>query len=504
MSTKFSVTMLLKLNVSKVLVLLLWLRTCLARDKNVLKMTDSNFHKQITFHKDIMVMFFIPWSGLCQRIRPQYAAAADILKERNLPVAFGKIDCSRAGRSTCASKNLPTLPVLYFYHNGQFVKEYTGARDSLNIVKFMRVQVLPSPLELKNIDELKRFLNRQDDVVVAGFFEEDTRLKRMFFKVAEEMKESVIFVYSSCEKLLIKQGVMDGIVLFRPRCLHNKYEDERILFTGRTVIGEIKNFIIKGYHGLVGHRVPTNRYNFANPLVVVYYTVDYHKGGKEINYWRNRVIKVAHKYKNDVKFAISAVDDFEAEVADVTENISTMKPVVILRDLESKKYFMTEEFSNEALDAFVRDFLDQKLTPYIKSKTFLQHDNDGAVLIAHAQNFEHLVLNSTKDILLNLYAAWSGGSQKFALVLREVADLLRDDNVNVVKMDTTENEVPAMFAGKPLPNVYFLNKKKKKHPILYDGQPNVEQVIKFVAKMATNELNDFDRDGSYKLDKDEL
>jgi hypothetical protein len=43
-------------------------------------------------------------------------------------------------------------------------------------------------------------------------------------------------------------------------------------------------------HGLVGHRTNSNSGQFKNPLVVVYYDVDYVKNVKGTNYWRNRFV----------------------------------------------------------------------------------------------------------------------------------------------------------------------------------------------------------------------
>ncbi|EEZ97512.2 Protein disulfide-isomerase-like Protein [Tribolium castaneum] len=487
------------------LLLLQHIRPAHPSDAHVLSLSDTNFHRQLRLNPTLLVQFFIPWSGMCQKTRPHFARAAHILSTNQIPVTLAKIDCSGRGRTTCTQKNITyPFPVFHFYRNGSFVKEYTGSRDARSIVKFMRVQVVPNPVELVDFEHFRQFIEGQDDVIVVGFFEEETKLRRIFFRVAEEMKESMIFAYSSCEKVILKQGVSNGIVVFRPKSLHNQYEPERVLFTGRSIIGEIKNFITRNYHGLIGHRTPNNRHDFPNPLVIVYHTIDYHSGGTELNYWRYRLIKIAHKYQNFVKIATSATDDFEDEISDLrTDNLTPTNPLVVAFDLENQKYVMVEPFTTSTFDNFVQNFINRKLTPYYRSKP-IPKENDGPVIIAVTQNFNHTVTNNGKDTLLDLYTPWSLKCQKFVPVLREVAELLEHEDVAFVRMDAVENQVPEVFNEKGIPNIFWLAKNRKRGPVVYEGERSAEEVVKFVAKKATKELKNYDRKGNPKDDRDEL
>ncbi|XP_044262841.1 protein disulfide-isomerase A3-like [Tribolium madens] len=487
------------------LLLLLRIRPVLPADAHVLSLTDTNFNRQLLLNPTLLVQFFIPWSGMCQKTRPHFAHAAKILAVNQVPVTLAKIDCSGKGRLTCTRKNITyPYPAFHFYRKGVFVKEYTGSRDARSIVKFMRVQVVPDPVELRDVEQFREFLDRQDDVIVVGFFEEESKLRRLFFRVAEEMKERMIFAFTSCEKLILKEGVSNGIVIFRPKSLHNQYDPERVLFTGRSIIGEIKNFITRNYHGLIGHRTPNNRYDFPNPLVIVYHTIDYHSGGTELNYWRYRLIKIAHKYQNFVKIVTSAKDDFEEEIADLrSDTLTPTTPLVVAFDLENQKYVMSDNFTTGNFDNFVENFVNRNLTPYYQSKP-IPKENDGPVVIAVTQNFNQMVLNNGKDTLLDLYAPWSLKCQKFVPVLREVAELLEDEDVVFARMDATENEIPEVFSEKGTPNIFWLAKNRKRGLVVYEGERSAEEVVKFVAKKASKELKNYDRKGNPKDDRDEL
>ncbi|XP_063906181.1 protein disulfide-isomerase A3-like [Zophobas morio] len=492
-------------NPAALLLLSLSLHFSLCKDPNVLQLTDTNFSHRLKQNPVLLVAFFIPWCGPCQKMRPQYSRAANILKGYNLPVALGKLDCSGLGKRTCEQKQIGHhFPVIHLYRNGSFVKEYTNTKDCFGFVKFMRVQILPSAVELKSVDEFKKFIKGQEDVVVVGFFEEESRLRKMFFKVAEKMKERIFFAYTRCEKVLLREGVNNGIVLFRPEITHCRYEEERVLFTGRVVIGEIKNFIIKNYYGLVGCRSPANIIHFPNPLIILYYTVDYNSSGKEPGYWRLRMLKVAHKYQKYVKFVTSAKDDFEEELVDYpVEYGNLMRPFVLAKDLENKKYIMTEEFTSENFDRFVDDFVHHRLEQYHKSKP-VPFEGDGVTVMASTSNFNNTVTNNGKDTLLHFYDPGNHTSRLVAMVLREAAHLLLEEDVVVVTMDIGEHEIPPIFPEDKVESLYWLPKDDKENPILYTGRKEVEDVIQFVAEKATTKLKNYDRDGNPTHVKDEL
>jgi protein disulfide isomerase family A protein 3 len=126
--------------------------------------------------------------------------------------------------------------------------------------------------------------------------------------------------------------------------LANKFEPSSIKFSGKES-GELKEFVRKNWHGLVGVRTRDSLIDFANPLIVAYYAVDYVKNAKGTNYWRNRVLKVAKEWEGKVNFAIAAKDDFQHELNEYGYDYVGDKPLVLARGAENEKFVMKEEFS---------------------------------------------------------------------------------------------------------------------------------------------------------------
>ncbi|KAK6624935.1 hypothetical protein RUM44_011799 [Polyplax serrata] len=255
-------------------------------------------------------------------------------------------------------------------------------------------------------------------------------------------------------------------------------------------------------HGLVGHRHRENINDFQNPLVVAYYAVDYVKNVKGTNYWRNRILKVAKDFVEDFKFAISAKDDFQHELNEFgIDYVSGDKPLIFARNKINQKFKMKDDFSSENLEKFLKDLKGNRLEPFLKSEP-IPDDNSGPVKVAVAKNFDELVTNSGRDTLIEFYAPWCGHCKKLAPVYDELGEALKNENVDIVKMDATSNDVPSPYDVRGFPTLYWSPRNKKSSPVRYEGGRELQDFIKYIAKHSTETLKGYDRNGKAK--KDEL
>ncbi|XP_066158872.1 protein disulfide-isomerase A3 [Euwallacea fornicatus] len=478
--------------------------SALATEEDVLELGDSDFDSKLAEHETALVMFYAPWCGHCKRLKPEYAKAAEDLIRNDPPVALVKVDCTEAGKETCNKNSVNGYPTLKIFRNGEYSQDYNGPREANGIVKYMKSQVGPASRELKAIADLEKLLSGEKESVVVGFFEKESDLKAAFLQLANKLREKVQFAHSSFKEVLDKQGLSDGVVLFRPAHLKNKFEPESVTYSGSAETADLNDFVTKNFHGLVGVRKTDNQREFNKPLVIVYYGVDYVKNPKGTNYWRNRVLKVAKGFEGKVNFAIAANDEFTHELNEFgIEFAQSDKPRVAARDSNDKKYVLREEFSVDALEAFVNDLLDGNLEAYIKSEP-IPETQEGPVTVAVARNFDDTVINNGKDTLIEFYAPWCGHCKKLAPTFDELAEKLKDEDVAIVKMDATANDVTAPFDVRGFPTLYWAPKDKKDSPVRYDGGREINDFINYIAKEATNELKGWDRSGNPKPDKTEL
>jgi len=163
-------------------------------------------------------------------------------------------------------------------------------------------------------------------------------------------------------------------------------------------------------HGLVGHRTPSNLADYSKPTVVVYYNVDYVRDTKGTNYVRNRILKVAKKLADEnvkVSFAVSNAEEFRHELNEFgIDDVKKDGKFVLARGPADQKYKMSGEFTYEALEEFARKVVSGELEPYLKSQAVPEQTTDVKVVVA--KNFDEIVNDNTKDVLIEFYAPWCG------------------------------------------------------------------------------------------------
>ncbi|RZF44763.1 hypothetical protein LSTR_LSTR000715 [Laodelphax striatellus] len=467
----------------------------------VLEFTDDDFSTRIQEHETVLVMFYAPWCGHCKKLKPEYEKAASDVVGEDPPITFAKVDCTEGGKESCTKFGVSGYPTLKIFKNGEVSKEYNGPRDAAGIVKYMKAQVGPSSKDLPTVESVNAFLAK-GEVTIVGFFESDSDLKSEFLKTAEKLKEKMQFGHSTAKEVLDKEGKTDSIVLYRPKHLHNKFEPDLVVYDGKADKISIEKWINTNYHGLVGHRQRDNAQDFNTPLVVAYYAVDYTKNPKGTNYWRNRILKVAKSFASKFNFAVSAKDEFQHELNEFGyDYVPSEKPLVFARTKDNKKYNMKEEFSVETFEEFLNELDAGNLEPYLKSEP-IPDDNSGPVTVAVGKNFDEVVINNNKDTLIEFYAPWCGHCKKLAPVFDELGEKMKDEDVAIVKLDATANDVPSTFDLRGYPTLYWAPKDSKSSPIRYEGGRELDDFVKYIAKHATNELKGYDRKGKAK--KEEL
>lgn len=72
-----------------------------------------------------------------------------------------------------------------------------------------------------------------------------------------------------------------------------------------------------------------------------------------------------------------------------------------------------------------------------------------------------------------------------------------DEDVEIVKMDATANDVPPQFNVRGFPTLFWLPKGSKQ-PKTYEGGRELDDFVKYIAENASDELKSFDRKGKAK------
>jgi protein disulfide isomerase family A protein 3 len=180
----------------------------------------------------------------------------------------------------------------------------------------------------------------------------------------------------------------------------------------------------------------------------VSFSLDYVKDVKGTNYVRNRILKVAKKLSDEklnVKFAITSVDDARSELVEFGfSSPEADKKYVFGRGARNEKFKFDGEYSVESLEQFARDLAAGKLEAYMKSEPIPEQTEPVKVVVA--KNFDEIVNDETKDVLIEFYAPWCGHCKSLAPKYDELATKLsKEKDIVIAKMDATANDVPPQF-----------------------------------------------------------
>lgn len=137
-----------------------------------------------------------------------------------------------------------------------------------------------------------------------------------------------------------------------------------------------------------------------------------------------------------------------------------------------------------------------KVEPHMKSED-IPEPNDGPVKVAVAKNFEELVATTEKDVLIEFYAPWCGHCKSLAPKFDELGEKMAGEEVEIVKMDATANDVPPAYSVSGFPTLFWLPSDTKT-PESYQGGREVDDFVKFISKKAVKELKKYDRTGNEK------
>ncbi|XP_078573399.1 protein disulfide-isomerase A4-like [Branchiostoma floridae x Branchiostoma japonicum] len=456
----------------------------------VVTLTEENFDEFVNENAITLVEFYAPWCGHCKKLAPEYEKAAQFLKDQDPPILLGKVD---ATQETDLGKRFDVsgYPTLKIFRKGQ-AYDYKGPREERGIISHMIDQSGPSSEEYKNLKALKNFVTT--DAVIVGFFENDQDpLFKTYLDSGNDLREAYEFGHTFDAETRAFYKVNPGsVAIIQPEKFQSKYEPKiRIFDKADATVQDLQDWYKDNIRPLVGELTTLNenrRYGEARPLVVVFYDVDFSFEYKEATQiWRRKVLEVAKDHR-DLTFAIAKEDHHQSKLKELELDDSGEEVNVGIYD-KNKMYRMEpDEFSEDVLREFVEAFKNGEVKPVIKSQPVPK--KQGAVTTVVGKNFEKVVMDKSKDVLIEFYAPWCGHCKKLEPAYKELGKKYKNSkDLVIAKMDATANDVPVdAFEVQGFPTIYFAKKNDKKNPMKFDGNRDLDGFVKFLEEHATVSL----------------
>ncbi|RDD46269.1 Protein disulfide-isomerase A3 [Trichoplax sp. H2] len=454
----------------------------LAAASDVIELKTSNFNSVIAQQDITLVEFYAPWCGHCKNLAPQYESAATELKRNDPPVPLAKVDCT-AESDLCGKYGVSGYPTLKIFRNGALSADYNGPREAKGIISYMQKQAGPSSKSIKTDEQLTAYLKKSTVATFVGFFAQEDDLSKAFLKSANSMRDTHRFAHTSETELMDKYGYRSAVVLFRSPLLKSKFEEQRVKYSGAASDDDLKDFYRKNSLGLAGVMTDNNKDQFEKPLVIAFYDVDYVKNPKGTNYYRNRIMKIAKEMSAGgvkLNYAIANKDEFPQDIEQFGAS-SSDDMVIGVRDESGKKFAMSDSFSMENFKEFLTKYSNGELKPYLKSEP-VPASNDGPVKVVVASNFDEIVNDPNKDVLIEFYAPCSTQM----LINFFIKQLSGNDHIVIAKMDATANDVPSSYDVQGFPTIYWAPANNKKSPARYEGGREVSDFVDYIKQRSTS------------------
>lgn len=457
-------------------------------DEGVYVLSKDNFDTFVNGEQITLVEFYAPWCGHCKKLIPEYIKAAESLKSNDPVVKLAKVDATV--ESDLGSRfGVTGYPTLKIFRYGT-ASEYKGPRDAAGIVSFMKKQAAPSISELKSVADVEKFILEEAAVVYFG--EESSDAYKAFQKAAEKHRETFRFAETDSEEVLDKYNHKNTVAILQSkRYTQSPLEKAEVVFQGADA--NLGTWIENNILPLVGELHDDNKnvyHGRDKPLLKVYSEIDWKLNPKGANYLLNRIRKVAKDFEDKFSFVVASKSKNQKEVDD--SGVKGDTPFLIHEVQKGHKYPATETFSPEALKALIEDYLANKLEPYIKSEpTPEKQDEDGPVVVV-AKTFDQIVMDPTKDVLLEVYAPWCGHCKQLEPKYKELSQKFKkySDTITIAKIDATANDLPPNFPAKGYPTIFFAPANSKDKPLTYDSQREVKDFENYIKRHASLPLKE--------------
>ena len=458
--------------------LLLALATCDAAQANVSEeehvavLTKDNFDAFLANNKFAFVKFYAPWCGHCKQMAPAYSKLAERMKSEKEGIVIAKVDATV--ESDLASRfGIQGFPTLKFFINGEPV-DYQGGREEEAMYNWLKKKTGPSSSEITEDKDLE-YHSTKDLSVLFLYPADDTEGLKNFMAVAASY-DDVPFAHSSNSAFKTKYELDQkyALVVFR------SFDDGRKLLvseevpstqTMKTFFDAVRFPLVMDFDQKAAERI----FGSESPAMILF-TDDSTDSNLET------LREVAKEKQGVIMFTKSTISGgLGARLSEFLGVDKSDAPTVrIIRFSNgSLDKFKVTDMSKEGLLKALDDFKADNLTAYYKSAA-VPETNDEPVKVVVGDNFNDMVLNNDKFVMLESYAPWCGHCKQLDPIYKELAQKLAHiDNLVIAKMDATANEHPSLNI-RGFPTINFFKPGAKSNPDTYNGERTLDAMVKYI------------------------
>lgn len=468
-------------------------------EDDVLVLTKDNFQKVIESNDYVLVEFYAPWCGHCKALAPEYAKAAKALAEKNSNIKLGKVDATEE-QELSEKHGVRGYPTLKFFRSGTPI-EYTGGREKDTIISWLEKKTGPAAKELETVEAAEEFL-KENNVAIIGFFKDRESSEAKTFLSTANAVDDYPFAITSSEDVYSKYEAKCGsIVLFK------HFDDGKAVFEGEVKEEALKKFVAAQALPLIvdfSHETAQKIFGGEIKNHLLFFI------SKEAGHFEKYIDpakEIAKKYREKILFVtIDADQEDHQRILEFfgmkKEDVPSMRIIHLEEDMAKFKP-ETNDLSADKIDIFVKSFLDGKVKQHLLSQDLPEDWDKHPVKTLVANKFDEVVLDDTKDVLVEFYAPWCGHCKQLVPIYDKLGEKYADhETIVIAKMDATSNELEHTKINS-FPTIY-LYRKGDNQKVEFRGERTLEGLVDFLEGKDTEEPEIKEDEEEDKPSKDEL
>ena len=449
----------------------------------MLVLDDGSFDQAVKEFDYLLVEFYAPWCGHCQKLAPEYAKSAGVLKSQNSPIRLAKVDAT-TNPLLSSRFEATSFPTIKFFHYGS-PRVYNGGRIEEEITAWLQEAVKSRMTKLASEEELRKVL-KEKGIAAVVFAKEGSE--------AAHAVEIASIVSKSSDYYWLPTS--DDTETPSTLIVYNQKENSEFTFIGPWSEKPISDFVKDSKIPLVmssSHVGLEFAVQKHKPVVFIF------KPDSDNDSLFSTLLEVAKLENNEVRFCVGSVkDEGHSSLADFFGILEEGKTTAVLFDTQAKpakKYKYTESSMDVlGMRVFLEKWRKQLLTPFYKSEK--EPEKQEIVLHLTTDNYDDMVRkNAMRGLMVFFYTPWCLRCQDIDLghILHDFGTKFR-----LGKIDVMKNELPWMDL--PLyPGIYWYQNNQP--PVIYEGNYSMESINQWIT--TDLQIEPIQRDEEEKEKKEE-